>query len=118
MKGCRAVQALVPKGHVENWKPEEDDQDFERESDFFLSGIGDGSPDEGPLDNMEKVRHGLRDVIIYNTCDDVGLSIIVFLKTGLERHLRCLCLAIVPGTITRLYFLMLWTCPRLHDPAS
>ena len=59
MEGCRAAQALVPKDHVENWKPEDDDQDFELESEF-LSGIGDGPPIWAPMDNMN-VRHGLRE---------------------------------------------------------
>ena len=79
MKGCRAVQALVPKDQVENWKPEDDDQDFERESEYFLSGIGDGSPDEAPLGNMKAVRHGLESVMIFNTIDgDVGALIPIF----------------------------------------
>ena len=71
MKGCRAVQALVPKAQLEEeWKPEDDDQDFERESGFFLSGIGDGSPDEAPLENMKTIRHGLKDVLIHNLAED------------------------------------------------
>ena len=85
MKGCRAVQALVPKWQVEeDWKPEDDDQDFEHEGDFFLSGIGDGSPDEGPLENMEKVRHGLDDVLIYNTVQD--FDVVGILKRECNIH--------------------------------
>ena len=70
MKGCRAVQAPVPKIHVENWKPKDDDQDFKRDGDFFLSGIGDGSLDTEPLKITKRVRHGLAEVIIDNISDD------------------------------------------------
>ena len=65
MKGCRAVQCLVKKDA--DWLPEDDDQDFELEGDYFLSGIGDGSPDEAPLEDIEPVRHGISSILIANT---------------------------------------------------
>lgn len=64
MKGCRAVQCLLKK--EANWMPENDDQDFEIEGDYFLTGVGDGSPDEAPLDNIQPARHGISDIIIIN----------------------------------------------------
>ena len=57
MKGCRAVQCLLKK--EANWMPENDDQDFEIEGDYFLTGVGDGSPDEAPLENLQPARHGI-----------------------------------------------------------
>lgn len=64
MKGCRAVQCLMKKDS--NWEPEPDDQDFELESEYFLTGIGDGSPDEAPLENIMPIRHHIDSVIIAN----------------------------------------------------
>ncbi|MCJ1391456.1 hypothetical protein MMC18_004320 [Xylographa bjoerkii] len=76
MKGCRAIQCLMQKDP--SWKPEPDDQDFELESDYFLTGIGDGSPDERPLDEMKTVRHGVERIDVSNIIHDdntVGLPI-------------------------------------------
>ncbi|KAF4634045.1 hypothetical protein G7Y89_g4055 [Cudoniella acicularis] len=42
MKGCNTVQCLVPKDSI--WKPSPEDEDFERGSNFFLSGISDRVP--------------------------------------------------------------------------
>lgn len=64
MRGCRAVQCLVKKDR--SWQPEADDQEFELESDYFLSGIGDGSPDESALEDVKPVRHGADDLLISN----------------------------------------------------
>ena len=64
MKGCRAIQALIPKGP--DWSPEPDDQEFELESNYFLTGIGDGSPDESPLEDIRPVRHGIDEVLVGN----------------------------------------------------
>ncbi|CAD6571131.1 MAG: hypothetical protein ASARMPREDX12_004138 [Alectoria sarmentosa] len=64
MKGCRAVQCLVKKDA--DWMPEDDDQDFEIEGDYFLTGVGDGSPDEAPLEDIAPSRHGISDIILYN----------------------------------------------------
>ena len=65
MKGCRAVQCLVKKGY--DWIPEDDDEDFETEGAFFLTGIGDGSPDESPLEGIKPARHGVDSILISNT---------------------------------------------------
>ena len=79
MNGCRAVQALVKK--QPGWMPEPDDQDFEREGEYFLTGIGDGSPDESPLDNMRTTRHGVDSVVISNCLYGVSCALpIVFAK--------------------------------------
>ena len=64
MQGCRAVQALAKKG--EGWQPEADDENFEVESRFFLTGIGDGSPDYGPLEGLKPARHGISSISISN----------------------------------------------------
>ena len=64
MKGCRAVQCLAGKDGA--WVPEPDDQDFELESGFFLTGIGDGSPDTSPLDEIKPARHGVKSIDMDN----------------------------------------------------
>ncbi len=64
MKGSRAVQALVKKR--EGWEPEDDDEDFEIKSEYFLTGVGHGSPDSIPLENIRPARHGIDSVIIAN----------------------------------------------------
>src|SRR6187402_1668478 len=48
MNGSRAIQCILQKG--DDWKPEEDDQDFELEGKYFLTGVGDGSPDESAVE--------------------------------------------------------------------
>ena len=70
MKGCRAVQCLVKK--EADWMPEDDDEDFEVEGSYFLTGIGDGSPDEAPLEDIDPVRHDVSDILITN-CVDVSI---------------------------------------------
>lgn len=47
--------------------PEDGDQDFEIEGDYFLTGIGDGSPDESALEDIQPVRHGVDSMIICNS---------------------------------------------------
>lgn len=69
MQGCRAVQALILKDA--EWTPEPDDQDFELEGGYFLSGVGDGSPDEAPLEDLKAVRHGADSVWISDAYDEV-----------------------------------------------
>jgi len=54
MKGCRAVQCLLVK--KDDWEPEIDDQDFERDSKVFLTGLGDGSPDMSSISFLPQ-RH-------------------------------------------------------------
>ena len=64
MQGCRAVQALAEK--EEGWQPEADDESFEVESQFVLTGVGDGSPDSSPLQGIRPARHGISSVWIGN----------------------------------------------------
>ena len=52
------------------WQPEPDDQEFELNSNYFLSGIGDGSPDEAPLENLSPERHGVDSILVNNISDD------------------------------------------------
>lgn len=75
MIGCRAIQCLLKK--EKDWKPEQDDQDFELQSDYFLTGIGDGSPDEAPADNLKPVRHGVTEVWVFNAFDEPFVSPLV-----------------------------------------
>lgn len=60
----------------------EDDQDWERDEEgkYFLSGCGDGSPDDGPLVDIVPVRHGVTETWSFNTMDAVSSSSIVFPK--------------------------------------
>ena len=68
MKGCRKVQCLVKKVDPDAcWMVEDGDEGFEIEGKYFLSGVGDGSPDEGPLEDLEPVRHGVENVLLSNT---------------------------------------------------
>ena len=64
MQGSRAVQALAKKG--EDWQPEADDETFEVESQFFLTGVGDGSPGSLPLQGLKPARHSISGVWITN----------------------------------------------------
>ncbi|PGH06212.1 hypothetical protein AJ79_06600 [Helicocarpus griseus UAMH5409] len=59
MKGCRAIQCLVRKRP--DWTPEPDDQDWELNGNYFVTGIGDGSPDESQLE-VDPPRHGTASV--------------------------------------------------------
>lgn len=72
MKGCRAIQCLMKK--EAGWQPEADDEDFELESEYFLSGIGDGSPDESSLSDLSAVRHGVVDILVSNLPEFVNVS--------------------------------------------
>jgi hypothetical protein len=67
IKGCREILALVKK--EEGWQVEEDDQELERDEKgkYFLSGIGEGSPDCAPL-VPKVVRHG-GEPWVYNYVD-------------------------------------------------
>lgn len=64
MQGSRAVQALAKKG--EDWQPEADDESFEVESQFFLTGVGDKIPDSGRLQGIRPARHGVSGMWIGN----------------------------------------------------
>jgi hypothetical protein len=75
MKGCRALQCLMLKESIEDWKEEDDDQEFEKTGKYFLTGCGDGSPDEGPLIDIHPVRHGVTETWPFNTMDAVGLTL-------------------------------------------
>lgn len=68
MARCRKVIVILKKD--ESWRLEPDDQPFELEGDYFLTGVGEGGPDEAPLMNLRPVRHGVREVWIWNTVED------------------------------------------------
>jgi len=71
MDGCRAIQCLVSKGMVPNWKPEQDDQDFEIETGYFLTGVGDGSSTHVEFSRAYPVRHGIIEFSATNYASDV-----------------------------------------------
>lgn len=73
MSGCRALQCLLKKD--EDWEEEGDDQDYEREGMYFLTGLGDGSPDEAPAEDLKPVRHGVDEVWVYNCIDEPFVSL-------------------------------------------
>jgi hypothetical protein len=57
MKGCTTYQCLAYKGP--DWTPEPDDQEWEKESEFFLTGIGDRFPSRDMASpNVYPPRHG------------------------------------------------------------
>ena len=90
MKGCRDIQALVKK--KSNWIPEDDDQDFERETNYVLTGIGNGLL--GPLlvSDIKPVRHGIVRVPMNFTLEYVSwtLKATVSYLTSVSRHDRWL----------------------------
>jgi hypothetical protein len=70
MLGARDVICVLPKG--EDLREESDDQEFEKEGDYFLTGVGKGSPDMAALGPLMPVRHGVEEVWIWNTVDAVS----------------------------------------------
>lgn len=58
------MQVLVKKR--EGWEPEDDDEDFEIKSEYFWTGVGDGSPDYVPLEDIKPGRHGVDRILIEN----------------------------------------------------
>ncbi|KAH7384778.1 hypothetical protein BKA64DRAFT_681415 [Cadophora sp. MPI-SDFR-AT-0126] len=69
MSGCRSLQCMIKKD--EDWEVESDDQEFEKTSKYFLTGLSDGSPDEAPATDFNPVRHGVQEVWVSNTMDDL-----------------------------------------------
>ncbi|MCJ1377209.1 hypothetical protein MMC17_000301 [Xylographa soralifera] len=67
MKGCRAIQCLVHKDA--DWEPEPNDQDFELESDYFLTGVGYSPPELGLLNIPKTARHGADRLWFFNLID-------------------------------------------------
>ena len=51
-----------------------DDHEFEREREsvcvcvygYFLSGVRNGQPDNGPLEDIKPVRHGVDSCVLFN----------------------------------------------------
>ena len=57
MRGCQTVQCLVLKG--ENWKPQDDDMEFEKTSSYQLTGLADHMPSGGHDLKFSPVRNGV-----------------------------------------------------------
>ena len=77
MKGCREVQCLITKDA--DWMPEDDDQYFELEGDYFLSGIGHISPAIKKLEGIKPVRHGRKHTYINNgVCFSSALPVLQY----------------------------------------
>src|SRR4051794_33579340 len=45
---------------------DQDSKDFELESNYFLTDIGDGFPNEAPLKDINPIRHGMSEIWITN----------------------------------------------------
>jgi hypothetical protein len=57
MKGCTTYQCLAYRGP--DWSPEPDDQEWEREGGYFLTGVGDRFPSRDiAFPNVYPPRHG------------------------------------------------------------
>lgn len=80
MSGCRSLQALLKKDEDEDWQVEADDQDFERTSNYFLTGISDGSPDESPAMDLKPLRHGVEEVWVFSISEDFFVSFLGILE--------------------------------------
>jgi hypothetical protein len=66
MRLCTTVQCLVAKENhtrdwLTDWAPEPDYEDFEAESDYFLSGLGDRIDDDDET-NGSPIRHRIADL--------------------------------------------------------
>ena len=79
MSGCRALQCMIKKG--EDWEVESDDQEFEKASNYFLTGVSDGSPDEALAMDLKPVRHGVEEVWVSNITYDSFVSPLHVRKT-------------------------------------
>jgi hypothetical protein len=67
MKLCTTVQCIVEKdsdahGAMPDWFPEPDDEDFERDSKYFLSGLGDRCGSWEDDTTVEPQRHDFNDI--------------------------------------------------------
>jgi hypothetical protein len=67
MRLCTTVQCIVEKqseAHdpLPEWTPESDDEDFERDSKYFLSGLGDRCGSWEDNCTVEPIRHGFNDI--------------------------------------------------------
>tara|TARA_R110002060_G_scaffold70406_3_gene78973 strand:- start:74 stop:310 length:237 start_codon:yes stop_codon:yes gene_type:complete len=70
---------MIKKG--EDWEVESDDQEFEKASNYFLTGVSDGSPDEAPAMDLKPVRHGVEEVWVSNITYDSFVSPLHVRKT-------------------------------------
>ena len=67
MRLCGTLQCIVHKDSeahdgMPNWYPESDDEDFERDSKYFLSGLGDRCGSWEDDCTVEPPRHGFNDI--------------------------------------------------------
>jgi hypothetical protein len=72
MRLCTTVQCIVPKdseahGEMPDWFPASDDEDFERDSKYFLSGLGDRCGSWEDYSSVEPQRHNFDDINPMNT---------------------------------------------------
>lgn len=71
MMWSNRMQCMVKKRI--GWRPEDDDHDYERRTDYFLTGIGMESMILPPnIQNLRPRRHGVRQVQAYNNLPGVG----------------------------------------------
>ena len=93
MEGIGLVQCLLHK--PADWKPEASDEDFEKESRFFLSGVGDGNRNDqtgfavlpGPSHGQDAVWPGNLEV-----CSGMTLSVLCPQSCNGGDGSPCLCI--------------------------
>ena len=92
MRLCTTVQCIVEKrseAHdpLPEWSPEPDDEDFERDSKYFTSGLGDRCGSWEDDCTVEPVRHGFNDLNPMST-EGFGLGDLAFHPHCLEMFKR------------------------------
>ena len=60
MRGCHTVQCIVPK--KEGWESRSDDVEFERDSQYVLTGVADRMPSSGSRLKFAPVRYGVDNI--------------------------------------------------------
>ncbi|KAE8395631.1 hypothetical protein BDV23DRAFT_178676 [Aspergillus alliaceus] len=60
MRGCHTVQCLIMKNP--DWEPRGDDLEFERESQFHLTGVTESMPSSGYGLKFAPIRHGIDNI--------------------------------------------------------
>lgn len=71
------MQCLALKD--EHFEPEEDDEGFEKDGKYFLTGVSEGTPDEWDTVRFVVARHGMQETLM-NNVDEVGADGMFFGK--------------------------------------
>lgn len=88
MRGSRAARGLAKK--TSDWNSEQDDQDFEIGSNYFLTGINQSSSSpEWPLENLQPIRHGISKIRSSNTDGVVSFTLPIIRAAERLLLIRC-----------------------------